>query len=156
MKQLKKELTLTRELNAPVTKVWDAWIDPEKIAKWWGPDGVTNPTCVWDARVGGEIHIVMLAGPELGSMAGQKWPMRGEFVEVVPNERLVFKNFAVGPQDQHLIEGTTTVTFEDIGGKTKITVHNDMVGLTPIAEQMLAGADMGWNQQLDKLIAFVQ
>src|ERR1700675_2883655 len=129
MEQLKKELTLTRELNAPVAKVWDAWTDPKKIAKWWGPSGVTNPTCVWDARVGGEIHIVMLAGPELGAMAGQEWPMRGEFMEVGPNERLVVKNLAGGAQDQHLIEGVTTVTFEEIGTKTKVTVHNDMVGL---------------------------
>ncbi len=59
-----KELILTRILDAPRELVFKAWTDPKMLAEWWGPKGVTNPICEIDAKVGGKIHIVMLAGRE--------------------------------------------------------------------------------------------
>ncbi|HEX8994192.1 MAG TPA: SRPBCC domain-containing protein, partial [Candidatus Paceibacterota bacterium] len=59
-------------------------------------------------------------------------------------------------QDNHLIEGLTTITFEDMGAKTKMTVHVTATGVTPAAQKMLEGMDQGWNEQLDKLGAFVR
>jgi uncharacterized protein YndB with AHSA1/START domain len=50
-----------------------------------------------------------------------------------------------------LLESLTTVTFEDVGGKTKLTMHAKAVGIAPIAAQMLAGMDAGWNGSLDRL-----
>ena len=64
--ELKKELTITRIFDAPRDLVWKAWTDQKILQKWWGPKGVTNPICEWDARLGGNIYIVMLAGKELG------------------------------------------------------------------------------------------
>lgn len=66
-----KEFTITRMFDAPRELVWKAWTDQKLIRKWWGPRGVTNPTCEWDARPGGKIDLVMLAGKELGQFAGQ-------------------------------------------------------------------------------------
>ncbi|HEX8993753.1 MAG TPA: SRPBCC domain-containing protein, partial [Candidatus Paceibacterota bacterium] len=90
-----RELTVTRVLDAPIEKVWQSWTDPRAVARWWGPKGVTNPTCQWEAQPGGGIYIVMLAGRELGPMAGEEWPMRGTFQEVIPHKGLVFTNIAV-------------------------------------------------------------
>ncbi|MBU6370974.1 MAG: SRPBCC domain-containing protein [Patescibacteria group bacterium] len=151
-----RELTLSRLLDAPIEKVWRAWTDPKSVAVWWGPQGVTNPVCEWNAKAGGIIHIVMLAGKELGPLAGQRWPMRGIFKEVVPNTRLVFTNKAVDEKDETLIDGSTTVTFKSVGAKMEMTVHIIAAGKAPVAEQMLAGMETGWNQQLDKLAAFVK
>ena len=86
----RKELTITRIFDAPRATVWKAWTDPRIVAKWWGPRGVTTPTCEVDARRGGKINIVMRAGKELGPAAGQEWPMIGTFEEVTPQDRLVF------------------------------------------------------------------
>ena len=147
-----KTIIIERVFNASRGKVWQAWTDPKQLAQWWGPKGVTTPECRVDARVSGEIYAVMLAGPELGPMAGQRWPMKGMFKEVVENEKLGFANNAVAEDGAILIEGETTVLFEDAGaGKTKMTLTARGVGKAPQAPQMLAGMQQGCGESIDKL-----
>src|SRR5688572_22213811 len=111
------ELLLTRIFDAPRATVFKAWTDPQLMAKWWGPAGFTNPVCEVDARAGGKILIHMRA-PD-----GAVYPMDGVFIEVVVPERLVFTARAFDPDtDKTLMEDHTTVTFEDHGGKTKLTI----------------------------------
>ena len=38
-----REIVLSRLLNAPRDRVWEAWTDPAQIVQWWGPNGFTNP-----------------------------------------------------------------------------------------------------------------
>lgn len=150
-----KELRITRTFNAPRELVWKAWTDQKMIQKWWGPRGVTNPICEWDARPGGKIYIVMLAGKELGPAEGMKWPMKGTFKEVVPQSRLVFAGGALDDLDRGsdtFIEQEITVDFEDIGGKTKMNLHLVITKVEgPKAPAALQGMTQGWNQQVDKL-----
>lgn len=151
----KKELTLTRTLNAPRDLVFKAWTDPKMIEQWWGPRGVTNPTCEWDAKPGGKIHIVMLAGEELGPMAGQEWPMTGEMREVVEPEKLVFTANAI-MDGKAILENLTTVTLEEDGEQTRMTVHIQVTMTTPEAAGPLSGMEQGWSEQLDKLGEFLE
>ena len=150
-----KELTITRTFDAPREIVWKAWTDQKLVQKWWGPRGVTNPTCEWDARPDGEIYIVMLAGKELGPYAGMKWPMKGTFKEVTPPSRLVFVSGALDDVDRGsdtFMEHQVTVDFEDLGNKTKMNLR---IVVTKVegskAQGALQGMEMGWNQQIDKL-----
>ena len=135
--------------------VWKAWTDPRIVTKWWGPRGVTIPTCEVDARVGGKINIVMLAGKEMGPAAGQEWPMTGTFEEVTPQDRLVFSANAL--QDRRgsrtLLETRTAVTFNDFQGKTKLTIHIVLTRSsdTPEAKFAIQGMEGGWRQSFDKL-----
>jgi len=145
-----KELTLTRIYDTPREMVWKAWTDPKLVQQWWGPNGVTNPTCEWDATPGGNIHLVMLAGRELGPMAGQEWPMTGEFEQLQEPEKIVFTASAI-MDDKEVLKHRTTVTLEEQDGKTKMTVHIVVIKTTPEAAGPLQGMEMGWNQQLDKL-----
>src|SRR5512135_1518808 len=146
-----KELTLTRVFEAPRERVWQAWTDPKLLAQWWGPQGFTSPVCEVDARPGGAILIHM-------SGFGMLAPMSGVFKEVVPPERLVFTNnaFFEVPPVKPIIEGITTVTFEDLGGKTKVTVHNAVLRAKPEAAQALDGMEPGWTQSLEKLADFLK
>ncbi len=150
-----KELTITRVFDAQRELVWKAWTDQKLIQKWWGPRGVTNPTCEWDAKPGGKIYIVMLAGKELGPAAGMKWPMKGTFKEVKPQSRLVFAGGALDDVDRSsdtFIEQEVTVDFEDLGGKTKMNLHLVITKTEgPKAPAALQGMTQGWNQQMDKL-----
>src|SRR5208283_3243052 len=82
--RMERELTLTRVFDAPRDLVWSAWTDPSHMARWWGPNGFTNPRCEMAVRVGGVIRIDM-RGPN-----GIVYPMTGTFREVVAPERLVF------------------------------------------------------------------
>ena len=138
-------VTLTRVFEAPRALVWQAWTDPTMMAQWFGPRGFTNPVCELDVRVGGSLRIVM-RGPD-----GNDYPMKGVFSVVLPPERLVFTNIAVDKDGNHLLEGETTVTFAEKGGKTTLILETHAVGLVPIAPQMLGGMEAGWTQSIDKL-----
>lgn len=143
---MEREVVLTRVLDAPRALVWKVWTDAAHLAQWWGPHGFTAPQCRLDLRPGGELYILM-AGPEpFGSH-----PMTGEFVEVSPPERLVYTNVARDAAGNALLEGHTTVTFEEADGKTTLTVLARAKGLVDFAPQMLAGMEVGWKQSLEKM-----
>lgn len=119
-----RELTITRIFNVSRELVFRAWTDPKLMAEWWGPKGVTNPVCELNVRLGGSILIVMLAGKDLGALEGQRWPMTGTFREVVPPKRIVYTSSAIedasgNPQ----LENEVTILLEELGGKTKMTLH---------------------------------
>jgi uncharacterized protein YndB with AHSA1/START domain len=155
MEESKKELTLDRTFDAPIDLVWKAWTDSEMISQWWGPRGATTPTCEWEFKVGGNIHIVMLAGEELGPLKGQEWPMTGTFTQIDEPKRLVFTTTALR-DDKPMLKNLVTVTFEEQNGKTTMTVHIVVTKVTPEAAGPLQGMEMGWNQQLDKLGEFLR
>jgi uncharacterized protein YndB with AHSA1/START domain len=138
-------VTLTRIYDAPRELVWRAWTDAKHLAQWFGPKGFTSSVPELEVRVGGALRIVM------HGCDGNDYPMKGVFREVVPPERLVFTNIAIDNDGNHLLEGETTITLEDEGGKTKLTLHTYAKGLVPMAPQMLAGMEAGWSQSLDKM-----
>ena len=138
-------VTLVRVYDAPRELVWKAWTDPAHMAQWFGPKGFTSSVPQLDVRVGGTLRIVM------HGCDGNDYPMKGVFREVTPPARLVFSNIAVDNDGNHLLEGETTVTLEEQGGKTKLTLRTYAKGLVPMAPQMLAGMEAGWSQSLDKL-----
>jgi uncharacterized protein YndB with AHSA1/START domain len=144
-----RELTITRIFDAPRALVFQAWTDPKHLAQWWGPQGFTNPVCEIDARVGGALRIHMRA-PD-----GSIYPMKGVIREIVAPERLVFSNIAVDQSGNNLLEGLTTVVFEEDRGKTKLTLHTKAVAVAEVAIAYLQGMEMGWTQSIDKLEAFV-
>ena len=140
-----REMVSTRVFDAPRSLVWQAWTDSKMLAQWFGPRGFSSGVPELDVRVGGSLRIVM-HGPD-----GNDYPMKGTFREVVAPERLVFSNVAIDNEGKHLLEGVTTVTFKEQGGKTTMTLHTHAVGRVPIARQMLAGMEAGWTQSIDKL-----
>jgi len=54
-----------------------------------------------------------------------------------------------------LLESLTTVTFHDLGGRTKVIVHASAAPLQPVADQMLKGMEAGWSQSLERLAELV-
>lgn len=147
-------LRIERVLNASRDAVWRAWTDPNEIARWWGPRGVTTPTCTWDARPGGDIYLVMLAGKELGHMSGQEWPMSGTIEEVTEPERLVFLASAV-VNGLPILDTRDVVTLKDQGDKTNLVLEVHVLRAAPEAEGPLAGMETGWTQSIDKLEEYV-
>ena len=144
-KAAEREITITRVFNAPRALVFKAWTDASELAQWWGPKGFTNPVCELDVRVGGAIRIHMR------SPDGSVYPMKGEFCEIVPPERLVFTNIAVDAADKLIIEGLTTVTFIERGGKTTMTLQTRGRAVVDYAVGYLQGMEMGWSGSIDKL-----
>jgi uncharacterized protein YndB with AHSA1/START domain len=113
-----RELVLTRLIDAPPEKVFRAWTDPKLMVQWFTPPPWKTIHAETDVRAGGSTFIVM-RGPE-----GQEMPMRGVYLEVVPNEKLVFTDAyteAWEPSEKPFM--TVTLTFEKEGGKTRYTAR---------------------------------
>ena len=144
-----RELTITRIFDAPRELVFALWTEPLHLARWWAPEGFTNPVCEVEPRPGGAFRIVM-RGPD-----GSEYPMRGLFVEFVRPERLVFTSIAFDGNGQPLLDGLTTVTFESLGDKTRLMLHTRVTALVPLAGRMLEGMDIGWTQSIDRLESLV-
>jgi uncharacterized protein YndB with AHSA1/START domain len=144
-----RDVTIVRMFDAPRALVFKAWTDAAQLAQWWGPDGFTNPVCEIDARSGGALRIHM-RGPD-----GQIYPMKGVIQDILAPERIVFTNIAVDAAGNHLLEGLTTVTFAEDGGKTKLTLHTHAVAVTDVAIAYLQGMEMGWTQSIERLLALV-
>ncbi|HEX5433688.1 MAG TPA: SRPBCC domain-containing protein [Candidatus Angelobacter sp.] len=144
----KTEIEVTRVINAERAMVFEAWTDPKQLAAWWGPRGFSSPVCRADARPGGEIYIEM-RGPD-----GVVYPMKGTFQEVVPPERIVFVSAALDKDGKALFEVLNTATFTEQGKKTTLTLHARVLTKTPLADQYLAGMEIGWRQSLDRLAEF--
>lgn len=143
------ETTLSRTINAPLQKVWQAWMDPKAVQQWWSPNGFTNPRCDWDARPGGQIYIEM-TGPD-----GTAYPMNGEFKSVDEGKQIVFVTRALGPDGKPMFEGTNTVTFREEDGKTIMDIHVIVPDVTPEIKMFTDGMSQGWNEQTDKFVAFL-
>jgi uncharacterized protein YndB with AHSA1/START domain len=139
-----QELTMTRIYDEPREFVFKAWIDPELLAQWWGPEGFVSEVAV-NARPGGQLRMDM-RGPD-----GSIYPNRGVFHEVVEPEKLEFTTGFWDEAGNIQMEERTTVTFEEYNGKTKLTVHTVVVRCSPGLSEMLKGLETGWRQSLDRL-----
>ena len=136
----KPEVLMTRVFDAPRALVWEVWTKPEHMMKWFAPNGFTMPFCEIDFRPGGVFKIVF-RGPD-----GRDLPGDGEYVDIEPPSRLVWKGVIHGA-----LEVWTEVKFEEQGGKTKLTVHQKYSFESPATR----GAPMGWTQTLDHLAAYL-
>lgn len=146
-----RDLVLTRIIHAPREKVFQAWTNPELLKQWFAPLPYTTPAAQMDVRPGG-ASLVVMRGPD-----GVDMPNRGVYLEVVPNERLVFTDAytqAWAPSDKPFM--TVILTFEDLGGSTQYTalVRHWTVADRDMHEQM--GFHQGWGQCTDQLAALVE
>lgn len=141
----RREVALERRIAAPRDRVFRAWTEAERLRRWWGPAGFSNPVCELEARDGGLIRIVMKA-PD-----GTEYPMRGVFREVAPPRRLVFTLLVEDGRGDPLLEEVARVDFAETDGATGLSLHASAAGLSPAAPPMLAGMEQGWSQSLDRL-----
>lgn len=148
--QSDREIVITRIFNAPRDLVFKAWTEPKHIEQWWGPKGFTTRVTAMDLRPGGQWRYVMI-GPD-----GTEYPAIGVFSEIVPSERIVATDeFDEGFEKVTNIdlpqEMVTTAVFEDLDGKTKLTiqiVHKSAEDRRKHEEMGVVG---GWNSSFDCL-----
>jgi uncharacterized protein YndB with AHSA1/START domain len=145
-----RDLTLTRVINASPDKLFRAWTEPELIVQWFTPPPWSTASAVTDVRPGGATTIVMRS-PE-----GQEVPNSGVYLEVVKNEKLVFTDAytrAWVPSDKPFM--TVTLTFEDLGGKTRYTAVVRHWFKADREEHEKMSFHEGWGKATDQLEALV-
>ncbi len=140
----KPELTISRSFAAPRELVFKAWSSAEHIKRWFSPEGCSVPQASVDFRPGGVFEVCMRL-PD-----GQDFWSKGEFTEVAPPERLAF-TFGVFDGEVRKFTAHTTVTFENEGAGTRMSVHQAYDIHDPAAAFHVEGAPEGWRTTLDKL-----
>ena len=151
-------ITIRRVFDAPRERVWQEWSEPERFADWFvGPEAeVPLETVTMDVRPGGAWRATMFFGRDRRVI---RW--KGEYVEVVAPERLVF-TMAVADKDGNRIdpqaagmdpdwprETVVTVTFAERAGKTTLTLRQTVS--EALAKR--TGAHPSWISMLDRLAA---
>src|SRR6187401_3385377 len=143
-----RELVVTRTFNGPARIVFEAWTKPELFKQWWVPKsfGLSMLSCEMDVRVGGGYRL------EFSHPAAPK-PMEffGRYLEVTPHSRLVWTNEEGGGSEQ-----VTTVTFEEVGGKTRLVMRDLYPSKEALDEAIASGSTGGTGEtfeQLDELLA---
>lgn len=140
------EIKIIRVYDAPVKLVWEAWTDPQQVAKWWGPRGFTLTTHSKDLRVGGHWHYTM-HGPD-----GVDYPNKTIYYEVEKYSRLVYDH---GGNDEQKPLFRVTVNFSESKGKT--TMDMTMTLPTPEAATEIkkfikkAGGNATWDRLAEYL-----
>jgi uncharacterized protein YndB with AHSA1/START domain len=135
------ELVVTRTINGPPRIVFEAFTRPELLRRWWVPksSGMSLLTCEADVRVGGRYRLVFRTG------ASKPMEFYGKYVEVTPCSRLVWTN-----EEGDDGGAVTTVTFEDLGGKTLLVMH-DRYPSKEALDAVLAGMEDGMPETLEQL-----
>ncbi len=145
------ELSLTRLIDAPRAVLYRCWTEPELVKQWFTPRPWTTPKVEMDVRPGGSSRMTF-RGPE-----GQEFPNNGIFLEVVPNEKLVFTDAyteAWVPSAKPFMTGT--VTFADEGAKTRYTAVVRHWSAEDKAEHEKMGFHAGWGKATDQLEALAK
>jgi uncharacterized protein YndB with AHSA1/START domain len=150
--QSDRELVIARLFDAPREKLYRGWTDPKLMKEWFAPRPWTISKVETDLRPGGSSTVVM-RDPE-----GNEYPSRGVYLEVVPNERLVFTDAftrAWEPSEKPFF--VAIVTFEDAGGgKTKYTARALHWSKEARDEHERMGFHDGWAQCADQLEELVR
>lgn len=140
------EIAITRFYDAPVQLVWDAWTDPEQVAKWWGPRGFTLTTHSKDLRPGGR-WVYTMHGPD-----GVDYPNDTKYIEVVPLSRLVYDH---GANDGRPPLFRVTVDFTDLGGRTRMDMRMTLPTPEAAREAKKFIRDAGGNSTWDRLAEYL-
>lgn len=138
-----RELEITRYFDAPRELVYRAFVDPDQLARWFGPVGWSVPreTVDIDARPGGHQRFVMVSDAD----PAMRSPVDARFIEVVENGLLV------GSGELQGVEMRTRLEFHDEpDGRTRLVLRQG-----PYTMEMEGRAQEGWVTSFTKLDALL-
>ncbi len=141
-----RTMVLERVIQAPRSIVWGAWVNPETLPQWWGPDGFSCRTKMIDLRTGGNWVFDMIA-PD-----GTVFPNHHRYNEVRPEERIGYTLHWGENGPKH---ADAWASFEDLGGATKVTLGMVFSTAAEFQEAKGFGAVELGLQTLGKLERFV-
>jgi uncharacterized protein YndB with AHSA1/START domain len=136
---------LHRVLRAPPERIYRALLDPDAMAKWLPPDGFTGKVQHMDARVGGTYKMSFT-----NFASGHGHSFGGEFLELVPSERLRYTDRFDDPNLPGEIQ--TTVTLKRVSCGTELVVVQE--GIPEVIPP--EACYLGWQESLTLLARLVE
>ena len=154
-----KTLTLTRDFDGSIDKVWRAFADKETFEKWCGPEGWETTTTEFDFTPGGRVHYGMKCVDEdQGEWFGQSsWGMMLIDSVDAPN-RFTYRDYfsdESGTLNQDMPTISVTNQFVEENGRTKFTSVSQAESADQIEELLKMGMVEGFTSQLSKLDAML-
>jgi uncharacterized protein YndB with AHSA1/START domain len=142
-----RQLLIARIIDAPRSAVWRCWTEPDLMKRWFVPRPWTITRAEFELRPGGPSLIVM-ADPD-----GNEYPNPGQYIEVVPQQRLVFTDAYLGDWK---VSGsafmTATMTLADEGaGRTRYIARADHWTREAVDQHIKMGFHEGWGIVADQL-----
>jgi uncharacterized protein YndB with AHSA1/START domain len=138
-------LRLSRVFHARRETVFRAWSSAEHVKRWFGPETFTIPDARIELRLDGPFELKMRAP------TGEEHLIRGRFVEIAPQRRLVIDMQISDGNGTPLFDAYTEVDFADELGGTRVDVVQTYTMRDPSVTWMVKGAPAGWRSTLDKL-----
>ena len=145
---------VTRRVKARRADVYAALVDPDAVARWKAPAGMTCHVHTFEPREGGTLRISLTydAPTEAGKTSARTDTYRGRFVELVPNERVVEIDEFETTDPVLRGEMTITIILADADGGTEVTGLHE--GLPPGVS--IADNQAGWESALARLATLVE
>ncbi len=140
-----RTMMIDRVIGAPIADVWAAWSDPDALPKWWGPDGFSCRTQRIDLRAGGEWVFDMIA-PD-----GTVFPNHHRYSVFDRKDGIAYTLHRGENGPKH---ADARATFEDLGGRTKVTLTMTFVTVEEYETAKGFGAVELGLQTLGKLARF--
>jgi len=147
-----RDVVLERTFDAPRQQVFEAYTDPGKIVKWWGPTGWLTEVYKMEVKPGGMWHYCM-RGPENKESWG-----KATYHEVKAPERLKYTDsFAdsEGNTVKDMPETIVTVNFVDFEGKTRLTSRIEFASTADMENVLAMGLVQGIDQTWDRLASYL-
>jgi uncharacterized protein YndB with AHSA1/START domain len=141
------EIVMERVFDAPRELVFKVYTDPEHIPQWWGPRYLTTTVDKMDVRPGG-IWRYLQRDPN-----GNEFAFNGVYREIVTNERLVY-TFEFELMAGHIL--VETVKFENLNGKTKVTVTSLFHSKEDRDGMLNSGMESGATESWDRLAELLE
>ena len=138
------DLVFERVFDAPRELVRRVMTDPSRVTNWWGPHGYSTTVEEMDVRPGGRWRWIN------HTTGGESAPFKGEYLEVVPFEKIVQTQIfdVPGFDDRAAIN---TMTFEDLGGRTRLVARNTFPSVEDLQGAMEMGMIRGALETYDRL-----
>lgn len=135
--------TMSRIFDAPRDVVWNVFIDPELVPKWWGPRYLTTTVDEMDVKIGGAWRYIQK------DAEGNVFAFNGVYKEVVAPERLTY-TFEFEPMAGHI--SVETVTLEELpDGKTRVATRTTFETLEDLEGMLQSGMEGGAVESWDRL-----
>lgn len=140
------EIVITRTFAAPRELVWEMFMNPEHVERWWGPRGFQTRVERLEPVVGGRTRYVMV-GPD-----GAEYPVEGVFRELVAPERFVTTDEFGEDYEGETVEGVVlTALFEELGNQTRLTLRLRHPSSEQKRQHEEMGVVAGWGSSFDCL-----
>jgi uncharacterized protein YndB with AHSA1/START domain len=127
-------------INDSLERVFQFWIDPDKLRKWWAPPGFRVGAITVDAHVGGRWRIEMI------SDAGQTLTISGCYSHVAVNDALAFTWAWEGPNGQGPVSEVHVAFVAESASHTHVTIQH-----TGLPSETLDRHRAGWQFALKQL-----